>query len=199
MDDVQARLMAIFVDEVDERINAFDHDLLALETRPEASERAEIVRNLFRCAHSLKGAASSVGAASIERLCHALEDVLAALRDGRFELDEARFGLLFQTADALREMGRRIRAGDDASPDLEVLATRLARAASGTPLDAGEPAPAPERYPNAVESTVRVASEKLDELLLQSGELLVAQHHASSRLREFTALAETVRQLRTDP
>jgi two-component system, chemotaxis family, sensor kinase CheA len=198
MDDIQARLMAIFVDEIDERINAFDHDLLALEARPDESERTEIVRNLFRCAHSLKGAASSVGATSIERVCHALEDILAALRDGRLELDEARFELLFQTADSLREMGRRIRAGD-APLDLEALANHLASAASGTPLDVEHGAEAPARYSAAAESTVRVASDKLDELLLQSGELLVAQHHASRRLRDFTTLGEMARQLRTDP
>ncbi|HXF33207.1 MAG TPA: response regulator, partial [Candidatus Acidoferrales bacterium] len=114
------------------------------------------------------------------------------------ELDEARFELLFQTADSLRETGRRIRAGDTPL-DLEALANHLASAASGTPLDVERGAEAPARYSAAAESTVRVASDKLDELLLQSGELLVAQHHASRRLRDFTALGEIARQLRTDP
>src|SRR5579872_2042071 len=121
MDDLSSRLMGMFLDEVDERVNTFDRDLLALEIQLSEEERAERIGSLFRGAHSLKGAAGTVGATAIATVCHGLEDLLAALRDGRVQFDAARIELLFQTADALRDAASRLRAGERPLPELTAL------------------------------------------------------------------------------
>ena len=110
-----------------------NRDLLALEKDPLGEERAERVRTLFRTAHSLKGAARSVSVGLIESACHRLEEILAAVRDGRQSLDAELFVVLFAAADAIEEAGMRLREQQDLSgTPLAALLPRLEAAALGT-------------------------------------------------------------------
>jgi two-component system chemotaxis sensor kinase CheA len=102
-----ARLRAAYLDDLDEQLLALNAELLALERDP--AER-EPLRALFRAAHTLKGAARAASLEAVERLCHAMEEVLDRARAGALELTPGHFGLLFGAADALAEAGARIRA-----------------------------------------------------------------------------------------
>src|SRR5262245_1048432 len=97
------RLMATFLEEMEEHVSALNRDLLALEKDADEPARAARLQTLFRTAHSLKGAARSVNLEVIEGACHRLEEVLAAVRDGRRPLDADLFVLLFKVADAIEE------------------------------------------------------------------------------------------------
>jgi two-component system chemotaxis sensor kinase CheA len=178
--DVPSRLARIFLSELDERLTTFDADLLALEKPAPADEQAEIVTRLFRDAHSLKGAAASVGAGNIEMMCQQLEDTLAALRDGKRLLDDACCDGLFAAADALREAGRVL-------------------AGASIPADAPQvTAPVPARTRRR-DATLRIASAKIDTLLEQSGELLVAHHRTDELYRYVVDVGSTVQRLRDAP
>src|SRR5689334_13444837 len=86
------RLMATFLEELEEHVAALNRDLLALEKDPAGgADAADRLKTLFRTAHSLKGAARSVNVDVIERACHQLEEVLAAARDRRAPLGSAQF------------------------------------------------------------------------------------------------------------
>src|SRR6266508_4609091 len=97
---VIAQLMTTFLGELDEHVAALNRDLLAFEKAP-SGERSQLLKSLFRTAHSLKGAARSVGVRGIEHGCRRLEDLLAALCDGRLELDRQRCTLFLRAADAI--------------------------------------------------------------------------------------------------
>src|SRR4051794_30695723 len=103
------RLMTTFLGELAEHVRTINEVLLALEKGPEGTGRAEEFKTLLRVAHSLKGAARSVGVAAIEEACHRIEEILTAARDGHRGLDPDRFALLFAAADALEEAGMRLR------------------------------------------------------------------------------------------
>src|SRR5207244_13580560 len=51
--------------------------------------------------------------ALLEEACHHLEDILAGARDGAMALDASVFSLLFATADAIQEAGKRLRDQQD--------------------------------------------------------------------------------------
>ncbi|MCX7830453.1 MAG: Hpt domain-containing protein, partial [Acidobacteria bacterium] len=55
--------------------------------------KSELVAELFRCAHSLKGMAASMGFETTSKLAHALENILAEWRSGKtpseFEIKRA--------------------------------------------------------------------------------------------------------------
>lgn len=172
-----ARLIRIFLGELDERLNAFDADLIALVEPAAEADRAETVTRLFRGAHSLKGAAASVGASGIESVCQQLEDVLARVRDGELALDAERCAALVAAAAQVRDAAQKL-AGET------------------------EPAPAPRRAATRIQpraDTLRVPAERIDALLEQSGELLVSHHRIDDLLRQVDAAAGTVQRLHAAP
>src|SRR5947208_3091124 len=107
------RLMATFLDELQEHVHTLNQDLLALEKNPHPEERAARLKTLFRTAHSLKGAARSVNVSLIEAACHRLEEILSAARDSQLPLSAELFALLFASADAIEEAGMRLREQHD--------------------------------------------------------------------------------------
>jgi two-component system chemotaxis sensor kinase CheA len=109
--ELAARLLATFLDELDEQLRTLDEDLLALERDPGDTEH---LRSVFRVAHTLKGAARAAGVRPIEEVCHALEAMCAEARDASTPLVGSQVALLFAGSDALADAGRRLRAGSDA-------------------------------------------------------------------------------------
>ena len=128
-DDLNDRLRATFVQELEEQVRELNSGLLALEQRPSDHEH---VRALFRSAHTIKGAARVAGVPVVERVCHAMESVFANLRDGTQSLTGADFSLLFAACDGLQDAAARLRAAEplDGSvadallPQVEALADR---------------------------------------------------------------------------
>lgn len=136
-----ARLLATFVDELEEQLRTLDADLLALERDPSDAER---LRSVFRVAHTLKGAARAAGVRGIEEVCHALEAMCATARDTGTPLTGSQVALLFAGSDALADAGRLLRAGGDAgsSPVVtEVLQQLRRRGVSGEPSERRRPDP----------------------------------------------------------
>lgn len=197
--ELSARLLATFLEELEEQVRTMNADLLALEAAPADAAR---LKSLFRVAHTLKGAARAAGVPLVEQACHALEALLAKARDGAIALGPKEFQLLFAAADALREAGERVRAGQDlAGSPLEALRDTLsgrARPRAAAPPVA-EAAPA-ETAPAAqlLVSQVRVTAEKLDELMASSTQLLVAGERAVNRAREFRALHDSAARWATE-
>ena len=128
------RLMATFLGEIEEHVRTMNDDMLALEKDPQAPDRTERLKSLFRSAHSMKGAARSVNVETIEDACHRLEEILSKARDGSVPLDPNRFSLMFETVDAIEEAGMRLREQNDlAGSPLAALLPRLEAAAAGDP------------------------------------------------------------------
>ena len=172
MADVSPHVLRLFADELAERTRSIDADLLKLENGP-GSERSVLIAELLREAHSLKGAAGSIGAAQISEICHGIEDLLSAARDDQVRLDDGLLDTLFSRVDQLREASRAF-----------------------MPVQPPEARPVPRSADTS--AAVRVAADKLDLLLRESGELMVANHHASERLEEATAIADSLRSLQRD-
>ena len=78
MSDLDAELADIFRDEAAERLGQMETALLAVES---GSAGAESVDSLFRNVHTIKGAAGMLGYDDIRALAHAVEDVLARVRE----------------------------------------------------------------------------------------------------------------------
>jgi len=108
--DLIQKLMATFLDEMDEHVASINDGLLVLEKHSaEDSEYNEAVRSLFRATHSLKGAARSVDVKVVERICHELEDVLGQLRDSGIKPPAETFHLLFAAAETLSDASEKLR------------------------------------------------------------------------------------------
>ena len=126
------RLMATYLEELQEHVGSLNRNLLAMEDGPAAEDRPELFNLLFRAAHSLKGASRAVNVELVEKVCHHMEDVLGAARDGKLELQSAHFAVLFKCVDGIEDAGKRLRESRDLSdsPLIAVL-PNLAAAAKG--------------------------------------------------------------------
>ncbi|HID22292.1 MAG TPA: hypothetical protein EYP14_07810, partial [Planctomycetaceae bacterium] len=89
----------IFRTEANERLERLASGLLALE---QASAGEDLIADLFREAHSLKGAAAVTGLDRVAAVCHHMEDVLSKIRDGRMRPDAQVVDALLAATDAVR-------------------------------------------------------------------------------------------------
>ena len=86
-----------FVGSAREHIDAIDQGLLKLEKKGSPSENA--IKNISRNAHSLKGAAMTMGVDEMADLCHIMEDLIREIQEGRTAVEPEVFDVLFQAND----------------------------------------------------------------------------------------------------
>jgi two-component system chemotaxis sensor kinase CheA len=192
------RLMSTFLVELEEHARALERDLLLLERGEE--ETGPIYVSLFRSAHSLKGAARVTGLPLIETTCHRLEEILQALQESRSVADGPLFQLLLSTADALSATGRLLAEKPDAAGGpLAKLLPKLAAAGTALPpatrvrQEPIPPPPLPKPAAKPLDATLRVQAGKLDALLAQDGELLVARRRGAFHVEAIEKLIQGAR------
>jgi two-component system, chemotaxis family, sensor kinase CheA len=145
--DLQGQLVAIFGAEAEERVQAMNRHLLALETDPSVADLDEQLAGLFREAHSLKGAAGAVGMTQVEAIAHRLESVFQGVRNGTLALQPAAFDVLYAGVDAIGALVPAAAEGRPAQLDAPAVIAALERLAS-TPAPDPHP-PAPDPHPPA--------------------------------------------------
>jgi chemotaxis protein histidine kinase CheA len=210
------RLLSIFRGEATERLDRMVQTLLAVEA---GEGDAEAIRELFRHAHSLKGTAGMVGLADIGTVAAAVEDVLSDARTTG-ELDPALAAPLLAVTDAIRgamegqpidaaaivaELHGRVpepepepeaEVAPEPEPEPEPAAEPepVHRNGGGNggappPLAPAGPGPATVARTPAVR-TLRVAAERVDELLDVAGQALMGlrqwEHAVGEYADEFT-------------
>src|SRR5688572_8959182 len=86
-----------FFSEAQELIDTISRDLLALDELAKLGRSdPELINDVFRGVHTLKGLSGLFGATLMAGLSHELEDVLDDLRLGRVELSPPLLDLLFR-------------------------------------------------------------------------------------------------------
>ena len=127
-EEIRQRLINSFKTEQAEHVQKINEGLLALEKSP--ANQQELLKEIFREAHSLKGAARAVGLTTIESLGHGLEEVLLGAKEGRLSFSAELFDLLYQALDAVEAVLERVEAGDS-TPAASVLALLARLEAAG--------------------------------------------------------------------
>jgi two-component system chemotaxis sensor kinase CheA len=115
-----------FFSEAQELVDGFGRDLLAIDELAKSGRNdPELVNDVFRAVHTLKGLSGLFGATLMTGLSHELEDVLDDLRLGRLDMTTSVVDLLFRSAELYGQIlaGER---GDRAMPEAEMEALLLA-------------------------------------------------------------------------
>src|SRR6202050_1462580 len=87
-----------FLSEAQELVDGLGRDLLHVdEGLKKGRLDAELINDIFRAVHTLKGLSGLFGATRMAGLSHELEDLLDELRLGRVELSQGVLDLLFQS------------------------------------------------------------------------------------------------------
>jgi two-component system chemotaxis sensor kinase CheA len=95
MDD----LIGEFITETTESIALLDSELVKLEQNP--NDR-EILGNIFRLVHTIKGTCGFLGLPRLESVAHAGENVLGKIRDGEIIVTEEAISLVLAALDTIR-------------------------------------------------------------------------------------------------
>jgi two-component system chemotaxis sensor kinase CheA len=196
-------LLPDFIAAARDNVEAINLGLAVLEKEPANSE---VLQEVYRHAHSLKGSAMTMGFERMGKLAHHMEDVLRALQKNQLPVTAEACDALYETNDALTVMLDTLAASKRIRVDAESTMVRLANllpelqpaedaivAEVARPIT--EPVPSTETSVSAMD-TVRVTTAKLDELVNLAAEAAVAQLHLSSEIDKLMHIRDRWHQLR---
>jgi len=101
-------LLSLFLEDATENLESVESDLLQLEQNPKNPEALDAA---FRSFHSVKGSAGFAQLVPIEKIAHALEELLDLAREGQLLLHGDTMDLVLATLDCMRQWVVRV---DDA-------------------------------------------------------------------------------------
>ncbi len=114
----------MFLDESREHLQAVNDNLLKLESQP---GDLQLVNEIFRSAHTLKGMAATMGFTDIASLTHQMENVLDKIRNNELAAATEVIDVTFLAIEALEEMVQSISVGNDGKKEVSELIPRLER------------------------------------------------------------------------
>ncbi|MBI5182110.1 MAG: hybrid sensor histidine kinase/response regulator [Nitrospirae bacterium] len=176
------RLLDIFKEEGLEYIQRLGDGLLKLEKDP---KDITVLEDIFRNAHNLKGAARILGLSEIAKVAHDLESIFSLAKEGKLAITPERIDTLSHGIDAINSL---ITKG--APFDVkEVRDDNIPKAADEKQSEKTPPQkPGRRASDKQFLNTVRVSTEKLDIMMNQVGELLVAKMRFEQRLEDINSL-----------
>jgi two-component system, chemotaxis family, sensor kinase CheA len=169
------QLLALFAAESEETLATFEERLLELEQAP---HEVQLLHDIFRAAHTLKGNASCLQFNELAAFAHVVEETLDKLRNHAFEVTPQRISQLLRAVDALRALSVRSIAGDGSLHRKEEdLLAELLESALPAESQTKHAAPAGGLSPSAGPAmrSLRVDMDKLDRMLDLTGEITVAR------------------------
>jgi chemotaxis protein histidine kinase CheA/ActR/RegA family two-component response regulator len=99
--DAQQRILEYFIEEARDHLNTMEQGLMELQY---SDDPADVLRELFRAAHSVKGGAAMLGLQAILGVSHKLEDCFNILQDRQLHIDQELESYLLQGLDLLKVM-----------------------------------------------------------------------------------------------
>lgn len=97
MDD----LLSEFLTETNEGLAVLDVELVKLEQNPNDEE---LLSNIFRLMHTIKGTCGFLGLPRLESVAHAGENILGKVREGGLEVTPAAVSLILECLDSIRSI-----------------------------------------------------------------------------------------------
>ena len=215
---LDAEVLSYFAPEAQEYLESLEAQLLRLEKE---QHNPEVINQLFRTAHTLKGSAYTVGFQSIGDLTHYVEDFMGAVREGRVKILPGHTDVLLRSVDVVRMLMRR----DPTSLDMlrqrfavamqrlkqldQPLAAQVVESGSAVhlveaavdqePRDQQEIEPAKAAEGKTADGkaaedreVIRVSRDRLERLLNLVGELVIGRGRLEQRLHMLEQLSQQV-------
>ena len=144
-----SQYLEIFIDESAEHLQTLSDCIMELEKEP---DNKDVINEIFRAAHSLKGMAGTMGFKRMQHLTHDMENVFQEVRSEKIQVDSQMIDLLFKCLDAIDGYLENIKeTSDEGEEDNEVIIKELNNflAKANGEAAAAETAPAAEKTTNA--------------------------------------------------
>ncbi len=112
----RSELLEYFLAEAEDYLNVLSHGIPELAV---TTDRNTLLEELFRAAHTLKGAASIVRLTVTSQIAHSMEDILETFKNGQLEVEKDVVDLLLTMLDAIAHIVRDISAGKEEREGVE--------------------------------------------------------------------------------
>lgn len=191
-------LLNIFWEEMDDYLATLNQLLLKAEMTSGA-ELGDLLKELNRIAHSMKGAARAVGFSLVETIAHYMEEIFQHTRENGHGIAPNVADALYDGLDLIQNvMNRQENDADTLAQVINNLETIVLAQATPT----APPAEEPKRESNPpteevaahipTEETLRVSVRKLDQLMAEVSELLVVKMRGDLRYKRLNDLRQWV-------
>ncbi|APJ26941.1 chemotaxis protein CheA [Bacillus licheniformis] len=112
----------VFIEESREHLQTCNEKLLELEKNP---TDLQLVHDIFRAAHTLKGMSATMGYEDMAHLTHSLENVLDAIRNEEMTITSEWMDVMFEALDDLEAIVLSIIEGGDGKRDVSEVCAKL--------------------------------------------------------------------------
>ncbi len=123
-----SQYLEVFIEESKEHLQTCNEQLLELEKNP---ENLQIVNEIFRSAHTLKGMSATMGYEDLASLTHQMENVLDAIRNEKISVSPEVLDVIFLAVDDLEAMVESIASGGDGKRNVEDVVKKLVAIENG--------------------------------------------------------------------
>ncbi|NPA64411.1 MAG: chemotaxis protein CheA [Epsilonproteobacteria bacterium] len=168
-----------FIQEAEEILENLDQELIELENDP---ANKELLNQIFRGMHTLKGGAGFLGLESVVSLAHVIESIFDKLRNDEMELDSEKMDIILEGIDLLKNAIETLK-NDQEIPDIKEIQTvleRLHELLDDTATPPSTPAQEDTEKPAREEKKVQIVfkegvDEDLKRLILQYPDKNIAE------------------------
>lgn len=202
-DSHDSDLLNIFWVEVGDYLQNLNRALL--QTEAAAAPDPEVLREMNRLAHSMKGAARAVGINVIETVAYYLEEIFEGALRNRIALEPAVCDLLYDALDVIQNV---VNGGENNADQLSSTVTRLEQLITESKPEQPFIKTEVVEHPTIIttqtlslkqdefttipmpvaEDSVRVPVSRMDQLMGEVSELLVARMHSEEQVEDFEKL-----------
>lgn len=124
MNEEMKEILNDFLAESSEMLEALDQHFVKLETEP---SNTELLNEIFRCMHSMKGSAGFLGFTRLVEVAHQAESLLNKLRQGEMSVSPFIIDIILEAVDAVKSLHSDIReTGEDSHVQTQLIVNKLA-------------------------------------------------------------------------
>jgi len=127
LDEMQ-EIIDDFLIEAEELIASLDTNLVTLESTP---DDLDLLNEIFRAAHTVKGTSSFLGFEQVTSLTHKMEDILNKLRKAELKVTPEIMDILLQSVDLLKVLLENVRTRSSEAVNIDDMIERLVAANVG--------------------------------------------------------------------
>ncbi|WP_127714653.1 chemotaxis protein CheA [Halobacteriovorax sp. HLS] len=128
MDDFERELKEDFLDESLQLLEDTEQSFLALENDKESSE---LLDQIFRLAHNLKGTSRAVGFGEVAEFTHEMENLILKVKTGELPVTDGIVSLLLECNDHITHMIQTLKDDMDATFESEAIVAKIHSALNG--------------------------------------------------------------------
>lgn len=124
--EISPEELKVFMEEAEEHIQLLDEDLIKLENE---GDNPELLQEIFRAAHTLKGSSAMLGHKRMAEVTHAMESLLDKLRQKKIAVNTRIIDALLFALDALKVLKNEVNSEDESDIDIPAIVNQLNGAA----------------------------------------------------------------------